>query len=202
LVVERGAWQLDAPAPSASSPPSSDSAAVAPTPSAAAPGGSATNDDRAGSLSPAHAPAQAWEQLSRSGDYAAAYEGASRKGIGQLMGTASSSALLSLAEVCRFTGHAAESAQILNRLRQRFPGTDDAATAAFELGRRGGGASWFRSYLAERPNGALALEASGRLLEVLGRSGDRAAARAAASAYLSRYPNGPHAAFAHQLLGP
>ncbi len=201
LLVERGQWQLDAPLSVASVVPPPASPDVSPTPRSSAVEGSVPVDDRGAALSPVHPALKTWQDLSRSGDYAAAYESASQRGIHQLTETAPSSSLLTLAEVCRFTHHAGEAAQLLTRLRQRFPGTDDAATAAFELGRDGGGASWFRAYLAERPNGALALEASGRLLEVLSRSGDRAAARDAASAYLSRYPNGPHAAFARQLLG-
>jgi TolA-binding protein len=201
LLVERGQWQVDAPANSASTLAPSATPDVSPAPSSSVARDNEPGDDRGASLSPPHAAPKTWQELSRSGDYAAAYENASKRGMSPLMETASSSSLLTLAEVCRFTGHAREAAQILTRLRQRFPGTDDAATAAFELGRDGGGVSWFRAYLAERPNGALALEASGRLLEALSRSGDRAAARDAASAYLSRYPNGPHAAFARQLLG-
>ena len=61
--------------------------------------------------------------------------------------------------------------------------------------------NWFRTYLKERPNGALAREASGRLLEALSRSGDRSGAERAAESYLARYPSGQHAAFARQLLG-
>jgi transmembrane sensor len=201
LVVERGQWQSDTPASVASVLPPSASPEVSAAPTSSAAEGNEPVDDRGAALSPTHAAPKSWQDLSRSGDYAAAYESASKRGITSLTETAASSSLLTLAEVCRFSGHAGEAAQILTRLRQRFPGTDDAATAAFELGRDGGGASWFRAYLAERPNGALALEASGRLLEALSRSGDRAAAHDAARAYLSRYPNGPHAAFARQLLG-
>ena len=93
---------------------------------------------------------------------------------------------------------------MLSRLRARFANSEEAAVAAFQLGRvTGGGAAsaqWFRTYLNERPGGKLAREASGRLLEALHRSGNSTEARAAAKRYLARYPSGPHADFAARIL--
>ncbi len=149
---------------------------------------------------------QDWESLGRSGKYREGYEKASALGIGRLTESASAKSLLSLAEVCRFAGHADESVRVLGRLRQRFPSGEPAAIAAFQLGRSAGNpreaARWFSTYLAERPAGSLAREASGRLLEALDHAGDRTAAEQAARRYLTRYPKGPHAGFARDLLGP
>ncbi|HYQ02852.1 MAG TPA: FecR domain-containing protein [Polyangiaceae bacterium] len=205
LVIDHGGWSLAPSAPSVA-PPEEPAEAPIPDPADSA----ATSAMPAPSSAVAHAPqapsapqAPAWETLALTGKYRAAYEDASNLGIAHLSDAQSSRALLSLAEVCRFSGHAAEATQVLTRLRTRFARSDDAATAAFQLGRVSNDATavtWFRTYLAERPNGALAREAAGRLLEVLNRSGDRSGARAAARAYLDRYPNGPHAAFARQLL--
>ena len=204
LVIDAGGWQLSrgetasndaatAPEPTASAEPS----ATPPTPETA-PDASASS---AAPASTAALSAPTWEELIRRGKYAQAYEEAARHGVAQLADSRPSGALLSLAEACRFSGHGGEATQVLERLRARFPGSDDAATAAFQLGRLGGSAKWFRQYLKERPNGSLAREASGRLLEALDHSGERAAVRQAAEAYLARYPGGPHAAFARQLLG-
>jgi TolA-binding protein len=87
--------------------------------------------------------------------------------------------------------------------RERFPGTADAAQAAFLLGRSAApavAARWFDEYLREAPGGPFAREAAGRLVESHSRAGNHAAARQAASVYLQRYPNGPHAAFARSII--
>jgi TolA-binding protein len=143
-----------------------------------------------------------WKALATAGKYTEAYAQAARRGVRSLASAEPSAQLLTLAETCRFAGHSDEGAMVLTELRRRFPGTDDAAIAAFQFGRSGGpsAAQWFRTYLAERPQGALAREASGRLLEALDRAGARVEATEAARSYLARYPTGPHAAFARQLL--
>lgn len=98
---------------------------------------------------------------------------------------------------------------LLREVRDRAPGTDDAALAAFLLGRVAfdeqraypAAAEWFARYLTERPEGRLAREAMGRQLEALDRAGDGAGARALATRYLERFPEGPHAAHAARILG-
>jgi hypothetical protein len=151
-------------------------------------------------------PSETWQALANHGDYRAAFDLAERDGIERICRSSSSSELLSLAEVSRFAGHSERASQVLMTLRSRFGGSEDAAVAAFQLGRltsNGRQASdWFRTYLREQKRGELAREASGRLLEALSRSGDRAAAQAAANDYLDAYPHGPHAAFARKLLNP
>ena len=204
LVIDPNGWQLSGP----SAPPVEAAKAVE---GAAAPeaGEAPISDDEVHSSAvdsqavpaPQAPAAPGWEALARKGEYSAAYDDAARRGIGQLADSRPSSALLSLAEACRFSKHTSDATQVLTRLRARFPGSDDAATAAFQLGRLSGTPNWFRTYLQERPDGALVQEASGRLLEALSRSGDSAGAKLAAATYLARYPNGSHAAFARQLLG-
>lgn len=200
LVIDHGAWTLGSQgqaalpaAPVLQPVPEADAASVAP---------SGSRRERVSSgARPAHA--GNWESLSQTGRYGDAYAEAAQLGIARLADTRPSRALLALAEVCRFSGHPSEATQVLSRLRARFPGADDAATAAFQLGREADdatAATWFRRYLDERPNGSLAPEASGRLLEALTRSGDRRGAERAAADYLARYPDGGHAAFARRLL--
>jgi len=59
---------------------------------------------------------------------------------------------------------------------------------------------WFAVYESERPDGPLIREAMGRRLEALARSGDSAGARAQAERYLARFPFGPHARRAREIL--
>ena len=150
--------------------------------------------------------AESWVALARRGDYRAAFETAQRDGFDKVCRTSSASELLSLAEASRFAGHAERATQALDALRSRFAGSEDAAVAAFQLGRLTSNghqaAEWFRTYLREQKRGELTREAKGRLLEALARAGDQVGARAAASDYLSAYPRGPHAAFATRLLNP
>lgn len=95
-------------------------------------------------------------------------------------------------------------------MRRRFPGGEFAATSAFHLGQLafdGAGAfvvarRWFETYLAERPAGALAPEALGRVMEAEQRMNDLPAARATAAEYLARHPMGAHAELARRLLRP
>lgn len=96
---------------------------------------------------------------------------------------------------------------IYNMLRSRFPGSDQAADAAFMLGRMdfhahsyASAAAWLETYLRENPDGRFARGATGRLIEAYDRLGDRALLRSAATRYLSRYPDGPHAARAREAL--
>jgi len=96
----------------------------------------------------------------------------------------------------------------LGSLRKRFPGSANAAAAAFSLGRiaferRGAYAEavrWFSTYLSEAPNGPLMGDAVGRLMEARERQGDRAGARSDAEQYLRRFPRGPYAPLAKRLL--
>ena len=149
-------------------------------------------------------PAESWATLARRGDYRAAFDAAQREGFDKVCRSSPASELLSLAEAARFAGHAERAIQALDALRSRFAGSEDAAVAAFQLGRLTPSgqqaAEWFRTYLREQRRGDLTREAKGRLLEALSRAGDRDGARAAARDYLNAYPKGPHAAFAVRLL--
>ena len=149
---------------------------------------------------------ESWSDLANRGEYRAAFESAQRDGFDRICRTHTSSELLSLAEASRFAGHTERAMQALMALRSRFAGSEDAAVAAFQIGRLASNgqqaADWFRTYLREQRRGELAREASGRILEALSRAGDKSGAQAAARDYLSAYPRGPHAAFAKKLLSP
>ena len=149
-----------------------------------------------------------WREQAEAGRYRDAMAEAERKGWDGILREASSADLLTLAEAARYAGRSERAEQALKTVRARFGRGDDAAVAAFLLGRiaaetrhdHAAAARWFRAYLAERPGGRLDREAEGRLLESLAFM-DRSTAREAARAYLQHHPSGPHAAFARNLLG-
>jgi hypothetical protein len=144
-----------------------------------------------------------WRELERQGQFDKAIQEAMRAGVDDIYARASAQDLMGLARAARLAGRLDISGAALLSCRRRFAGTPDAAMAAYLLGRNAApaeAARWFSTYLSEQPDGSLAREASGRLMEAHFRSGLREAARADARAYLLRYPSGPHADFANMVL--
>jgi hypothetical protein len=144
-----------------------------------------------------------WSELEGRGDYDGAYAAAQRVGIASLVRGASADSLLELAKVGQFSSHQDLQQEALLAARHRFPGTRQAALAAYELGREAPPAEaalWFDAYLSEQPSGPLAREAAGRLLEAESLSKNEPAVRDAARRYLAKYPDGPHAALARRAL--
>jgi transmembrane sensor len=123
------------------------------------------------------------------------------------LAAATAAELLARANAERYAGHLEAAAESLDAVRRRFRGSDDAATAAFELGRIAfdghhdfvAAGNWFDTYLRERPSGALAREALGRDIEAGHRAGDSARAEELATRYVASYPDGPHATLARRL---
>jgi TolA-binding protein len=112
-------------------------------------------------------------------------------------------AWLEAARAARLAGRRDEERAALLACRRRAPGQAAAAQAAYLLGRASVGAEaaqWFETYLREQPQGLLAREAAGRLIESYRASGSTSAAQTAAARYLARYPDGPHASLARQAL--
>jgi hypothetical protein len=169
-------------------------AAVAPTTSASAPGTPRLSGPAA-SIS--------WIKLEEKGDYDAAYAAALSVGLGSVLRASSADELLRLAQVARLSSHRDTERDALVTCRRRFPGSERAAVAAYELGRSSSpseASSWFDTYLGEQPSGPLAREASGRLVEARASAGDYRGAHDAATRYLARYPDGPQAALARRVL--
>jgi transmembrane sensor len=154
------------------------------------------------------ASASAWRKLALQGKLREAYVSADVAGFDPACEAANAADLLLLGDAARLAGRPDRVSEALLRLRLRFPKDPRSAAAAFMLGKvafeRGGSdrsaASWFATSLRERPNGALAREAAGRLIEALQRVGDSAGAERAAMDYLTWYPKGPHAALARSLF--
>lgn len=156
------------------------------------------------------APKPDWEELALARRYAEALAAARETGLDRLCGTLPAASLSRLADVARYARQADDATKLLDCLRRRFPGTPEAAAAAFTYGRvvadvRGNAlaaTAWFELYLQEMPDGPLAREALGRLLEMYDRLGNAPAARRAAVRYLERFPDGAHAALAQRLAAP
>jgi len=149
-----------------------------------------------------------WLSLARAGEYREAFSIVYAEGFETECERASSAALAQLADVARHAGAPKQAEHALLTLRRRFPGTGDAALAAFALGRLEfdvyqaypRAATWFKTYLSERPSGPMAREALGRLLEARYRAQDLVGARAGAARYLKEYPSGPHAELASRIV--
>jgi TolA-binding protein len=158
---------------------------------------------------PRPAPTGSWKELAQQQKYADALAAAESRGFDETCKAASAPDLVLLGNAARFAGSSARAAQAFQLVRARFSGSKEATMAAFFLGRmaydqqgnRREAAQWFQTYLREAPSGALAREAAGRLLEADRALGDVAAARAVAREYLDKYPSGPHASLAHDVLG-
>lgn len=186
-------------APSAEAPPT-----VAPAPSHAAAPPSRTAAPNA-AVAPPEGPT--WREALSLGHYGQALNLAESAGLSSVCASADAGALMELADAARFAGRPHRAEVILLEVRRRFPGDARAATAAFNLGRIAfdddaafaDAALWFDRCLAELPAGPLAREASGRRMEALDKSGDRAEAARAAKAYLENFPTGPHARLARSL---
>ena len=163
---------------------------------------------RATSVPSATSADAAWLRLAREGAHKEAFALVRAAGFEAECARANSEALALLADVARHAGAPVQAEYALLTLRRRFPGTDAAALAAFALGRKEfdekgsfrSAATWFQTYLRERPSGPMKREALGRLLEASHRAGNTADAHAAALRYLSDYPTGPHAELASRVV--
>jgi len=152
--------------------------------------------------------APGWRQLALRGSYREALVEAEAAGFPGLCATLPAGDLLMLADAARFAGRVDRARQALLALRERFPTGPERAMATFTLGRVAAdeqrdhlaAAHWFEATLEERSGGDLARESLGRLVESLERGGDHPAARRRAQSYLARFPDGPHAKLAYDVL--
>ena len=148
-----------------------------------------------------------WMTLADRGSYREALAVAKRIGWQNLCRRLDAHRLLTLADVARYSDARGRAHRAFAALVKRFPDDRLAGDAAFSLGRlafEGGrpteAARWFKRYVSDWPNGPLAEQAAGRLLESAIRMQDAEATRSAARAYLARAPKGAQAALAHGVL--
>lgn len=160
------------------------------------------------SFSPPSAPTlPSWMELAAAGQPREAWAAAEAIGIDALLARLGADELLRLADLARRVGDSRAS-RIYRVIRERFPSTPAAGSAAFLLARldaQGGdlssAARGLELYLDEQPRGRYRREALGRLVEVRVARGQRGEAEAAARRYLELHPDGPHAELARRVLG-
>lgn len=156
----------------------------------------------------AEAPRQeSWSDLVARGEYARVLSLANARGLDATLGSGMLDDLAALADAARFSGDRGVAERSLREIRSRFPGTGRAESSAFLLGRLADDAgdarsavSWYERYLNEAPSGSLAADALGRRMLALRRLNDLESARRAALEYLQRFPTGPHAKIARDLV--
>jgi TolA-binding protein len=157
---------------------------------------------------PAAAAAPAtWSKRVANGDFRGVIADAESKGLSATLSQAPLGDLVALADAARYTGNSGIARDALASQRKRYPNSTDAKGAAFLLGRladergaTGEAIGWYERYLAEAPRGAFAAEALGRQMLATKRVRGAAAAEVLARRYLERFPGGPHAAPARELV--
>jgi TolA-binding protein len=193
-------------APEAAAAPPAPGAGVAPAAALPSVPPSPPTDEAGAQIRAARS--ERWRGLLAGGQLLEGLRAAERANFDQACKTATAKELLALADAGRFFGPTRRAVTALQALRRRFPGSPDAGTAAFTLGRivfekhqaYAQASKWFETYLREQPSGPLMGDAFGRLMEARFRSGDGTGARASAEQYLRRFPEGPYASEARGIL--
>jgi len=183
-------------------------ATASPMPATSAQGTSTDHDDELRPRKAAdHKPD--FRDLATAGHYRDALALVEQRGFAAECDSLSARDLLTLASTARLAGRADRAREAYLAVRRRFPSSSEASISAFSLGRLASDAgrasdavTWWKRYLAEAPNGPLAREAAGRLVEVWQQLGNKDAARSAAESYLKSYPSGPHAGLSRSVLAP
>ncbi len=149
-----------------------------------------------------------WRALAEAGEHEEALAAAERAGLPVLLARLDAEDLDRLAHSARLAGAAGPARAALEALRRRFPRDPRARTAGFLLGRvalelagdASAAAELFAAYLREQPDGALAEQARGRIMQMRRDAGDDAGSRAAATDYLAHHPEGSRATLARTIL--
>ena len=148
-------------------------------------------------------PTLAWPQALARGDFQRILDEAARRGLDDVLASATSADLAALADAARYRRSNNLAQRALLAQRQRFPQTVAARDAAFFLGTldeshagrkaQASALQWYGRYLAESPAGGYGEQALGRRLALFDSLRDRAAARETAALYLAKFPAGPYA---------
>jgi hypothetical protein len=154
-------------------------------------------------------PHVAWPALVARGDYDAVLREADSSGLDSSLAHRPLADLAALADASRYRGRTDLAQRALTTERSRFPGSKEAHTAAFLLGRLADDQShdpahaiaWYDRYLAEAPTGPFASDALGRKMIAVQTSQGPDAARPLAEQYSRRFPHGAYAAQAEEIRG-
>jgi hypothetical protein len=155
-------------------------------------------------------PLLTWPQFLARGESQRILDDAERKGIDDVLVSATGSDLAALADAARYNRRNDLARRALLAERERFPRTLAGREAAFFLGTldesRADRAAqtkaldWYGRYLAENPAGNYSGQALGRRLVLFESLQDWPAAREAATSYLAKFPDGPYAARAQRIV--
>ena len=112
------------------------------------------------------------------------------------------------ANKARYSRDASTAESMLTTLRRRFPSSREADASIFLMGRIRlelrsdpvGSVKWFKQYLKNTPNGPLAEEALGRIVDAYKRANETERAKRYAGKYLKRYSDGLFADLAKSVL--
>ncbi len=147
--------------------------------------------------------APSWAKLVGKGLFSEVIQEAERVGLEHALSTRGVQDLQALAQAAHYTGRSALALDAWAKARQRF----GSKQAAFFMGRiydqRGNAQSalrWLNVYLAEAGSDVYASEALGRKLTLVQRVQGEAQAEAVAREYLRRFPKGPYARTARELV--
>jgi transmembrane sensor len=147
-----------------------------------------------------------WRDEARAGDYAKAYDEMRAKGQDGVRDDAAD--LMLAADVARLSGHPEDAVHPLRSVCDRHGSDRRAPVAAFtlgrvladDLGRPAEAASAFQRARVLWPEGPLAEDALAREADAWKRAGRLESARAAATTYVGRYPQGRQSAAMRQIL--
>lgn len=192
-------------------PPSAVATAPAPASSAELAGGpSSTSASEVKEAEPGSGSSRAdlgWAQKAAAGDFKGVVEAATARGIAPTVAGVSLSDLSALADSARYLRRTELARQALMAQRTRFPRSAAARDAAFFLGRIAedqgdsrAAIEWYDRYFGDTAGGSYASQALGRKLMLVYRQAGAARARVVARDYLERFPAGPYAAAAKNIV--
>jgi tetratricopeptide (TPR) repeat protein len=146
-----------------------------------------------------------WAKLVASGEFRQVTREADSMGLMVCLAKCSATDLRALADASRYIGRLDTAEAALRALHDNHPA--QSTTAAYLLGvvdeSRGRNASalrWYNEYLSGASGGSFSSEAKAARLRMLVATGDKVAARRAATEYLERYPSGSAAGLSRRVL--
>jgi hypothetical protein len=150
---------------------------------------------------------RSWATRVAAGDYARVVSDAASQGMDRVISTRPLGDLRALGDAARYADRSDVAKRAYTTIRERFPSSSEARTAAFLLGRvaeeqehaSGQALRWYDTYYAESPAGPFAGDALGRKMILVSRAQGRDAARPLAQRYVERFPLGTYSAAAHDL---
>ncbi|NLE86176.1 MAG: hypothetical protein GX607_07245 [Myxococcales bacterium] len=170
-------------------------------------GPGAPSDGAGEGVSEGRSAGPSWREQVASGKFEDVVRSAQREGVEQVLARRDATELQALAQAARYTGNTKLAVQAWTTIRKRFAGQAASAQAAFflgriddQMGRPEQALRWFDTYLSEAPTGVYASETLGRKLTLIRATRGDDKAREVAREYVARFPHGPYADTARDIL--